>query len=57
MSQFIAYFNYSNIATVTAVSMADWLKGANFPALAFLVGFVVVILLLDVILTGSRPGP
>ena len=55
MSQFIAYFNYSNIATVTAVNMADWLKSANFPALALLVGFVVVIFLLDIILTGSIP--
>ena len=55
MSQFIAYFNYSNIATITAVNMADWLKSANFPALALLVGFVVVIFLLDIILTGSIP--
>ncbi len=55
MSQFIAYFNYSNIATVTAVNMADWLKSANFPTLALLVGFVVVIFLLDIILTGGIP--
>ena len=55
MSQFIAYFNYSNMATITAVNMADWLKAANFPTLALLVGFVVVIFLLDIILTGGIP--
>jgi aminobenzoyl-glutamate transport protein len=55
MSQFIAYFNYSNMATITAVNMASWLKAANFPTLALLVGFVVVIFLLDIILTGGIP--
>ena len=55
MSQFIAYFNYSNIATVIAVNLADWLKSANFPTLVLLVGFVVVIALLDIILTGAIP--
>ena len=55
MSQFIAYFNYSNIATITAVNLADWLKSANFPTLVLLVGFVAVIALLDIILTGSIP--
>ena len=37
MSQFIAYFNYSNMATIIAVNLADWLKSANFPTLVLLV--------------------
>ena len=55
MSQFIAYFNYSNMATITAVNMADWLKSAGFPTLVLLFGFVVVIAILDIVLTGSIP--
>jgi aminobenzoyl-glutamate transport protein len=55
ISQFLAYFNYSNMATLVAVSLADVLKGANFDGLWLLVGFVVVVGILDLIMTGAIP--
>ena len=33
ISQFIAYFNFSNIPTIVAVNMADWLESADIGAL------------------------
>jgi aminobenzoyl-glutamate transport protein len=38
ISQFIAYFNYSNLATIAAVKMADFLESANFRSLPLLLG-------------------
>ncbi len=55
ISQFIAYFNYSNMATVAAVGMADWLESANVPALVLLVGFIFVTFLLNIIIPGVLP--
>lgn len=55
ISQFIAYFNFSNMPTVAAVKMADVLESADIGALWLLIGFVVVILILDLIIPGSLP--
>ncbi|MFO0872362.1 MAG: AbgT family transporter [Phycisphaerales bacterium] len=53
LSQFIAYFNYSNIGTIMAVRMADVLQGASIPPLALLLGFIVVVAILDLLITGA----
>ena len=55
ISQFIAYFNFSNMPTVAAVEMADFLESADIGALPLLIGFILVIVLLDVIIPGSLP--
>lgn len=55
ISQFIAYFNYSNIPTIAAVNMADFLESADIGAVWLLIGFVLVILILDLIMPGSLP--
>jgi aminobenzoyl-glutamate transport protein len=55
ISQFIAYFNYSNLATIAAVNLASLLKNANLNSLVLLVGFVVVVGILDLIITGAVP--
>jgi len=55
ISQFIAYFNYSNIATVVATELGDALHGANVPAVWLLVLFILVIYLLDIIIPGVIP--
>ena len=55
ISQFIAYFNYSNIPTVVAVNMADWLESADIGALWLLIGFILVIVILDLIMPGALP--
>ncbi|MBS0186440.1 MAG: AbgT family transporter [Planctomycetes bacterium] len=53
ISQFIAYFNYTNMATILAVKMADGLKGANIGPLWLLIGFIVVVAILDLLITGA----
>ena len=53
ISQFIAYFNYSNLPSVIATALAGWLENAGIPAIPLLIGFVLVIVLLDFIMPGS----
>jgi len=55
ISQFIAYFNYTNMPQVAAVALADLLERAAVPSLLLLVGFIFVILLLDFIIPGAVP--
>jgi aminobenzoyl-glutamate transport protein len=55
ISQFLAYFNYSNMATLAAVSLADVLEHANLSAIWLLIGFVIVVFILDLIITGAIP--
>jgi aminobenzoyl-glutamate transport protein len=53
LSQFVAYFNYSNLGTVMAMKMADVLKSANIGPGWLLFGFIVVVLIIDFIITGA----
>jgi len=53
ISQFIAFFNYSNMPAVIATALAEWLGHAGIPAIPLLVGFVLVIVLLDFIMPGA----
>ncbi|MFN8471134.1 MAG: AbgT family transporter [Anaerolineae bacterium] len=55
ISQFIAFFNYTNMPTVAAVAMADALERANIGALPLLIGMILVIVLLDFIIPGVVP--
>ena len=55
ISQFIAYFNYSNLPSVLAVLLAESLQSAGIGALPLLIGMIFVILLLDVIMPGLIP--
>ena len=55
ISQFIAYFNFSNMPTVAAVKMADWLESVDIGPLWLLIGFIFVILILDLIIPGALP--
>jgi para-aminobenzoyl-glutamate transporter family len=55
IAQFIAYFNYTNMATVAAVKMADGLESASIGPLWLLLGFIVVTLILDLIIPGVIP--
>lgn len=55
ISQFIAYFNYSNLATIAAVKLANLLKDANLDTLVLLIGFIVVVGFLDLLITGAVP--
>lgn len=55
IAQFIALFNWTNLPTVAAVSAAELLQRASVPAVVLLIGFVIVIVLLDFILPGLVP--
>jgi aminobenzoyl-glutamate transport protein len=55
ISQFIAFFNYTNMPRVAAIEMAHLLEQANIGAVLLLVGFILVIVLLDFIIPGSIP--
>jgi len=51
ISQFIAYFNYSNMPTLMAVKMADALKAANIGSIWLLLGFILVVTVLNFVFT------
>ncbi|HRY24087.1 MAG TPA: AbgT family transporter [Geminicoccaceae bacterium] len=53
IAQFIAFFNFTNIATVTAVGLADLLGDVQIGTVGLLVGFVVVIGIVDLLITGA----
>lgn len=53
LSQFVAYFNYTNMGTILALKLADLLTAANFPALLLLIGFIVVVAIIDLLITGA----
>lgn len=55
IAQFIAYFNWTNMPRVAAVAMADLLEQANIAALPLLIGFIIVIFILDFIIPGVIP--
>ncbi len=55
ISQFIAFFNWTNLPQVIAGSLAGVLEQANIGAIPLLIGFIVVIVLLDFIMPGSLP--
>jgi aminobenzoyl-glutamate transport protein len=46
ISQFVAYFNYSNIGTILAIKLADLLEKANLGDVTLLLGFIAIGVLL-----------
>ncbi|KXK22969.1 MAG: p-aminobenzoyl-glutamate transport protein [Chloroflexi bacterium OLB15] len=55
ISQFIAYFNYSNMPSIIAVVLAEMLEQSGLGALPLMIGMILVIMLLDIIIPGSLP--
>ncbi len=55
IAQFIAFFNYTNIATVLAVVLADALEAAGLGPIPLIIGFVLVTAVLDIIIPGVIP--
>ena len=53
IAQFIAYFNFTNMATIMAVKMADSLKGASIGPIWLLLCFIVVTMIVDVLINGA----
>jgi len=55
ISQFIAFFTYTNMATIAAVKVGDALDHAGLGPLPLLIGFVFAVVVLDLIMTGAIP--
>jgi len=53
ISQFVAYFNYTNMGTIMALKMSDGLKTANIGPFWLLIGFILVVLIVDLVITGA----
>jgi aminobenzoyl-glutamate transport protein len=53
ISQFVAYFNYSNLGTLMALKLSDVLKSAGVPPFWLLIGFIVVVVIIDFLITGA----
>jgi aminobenzoyl-glutamate transport protein len=55
ISQFVAYFSYTNLATVAAVEMGDMLQHANLGASTLLAAFVAVVFLVGILMPQIIP--
>ena len=53
LSQFVAYFTYTNMGTILALKLADILQAANVGPLLLLIGFIVVVAIIDLLITGA----
>jgi aminobenzoyl-glutamate transport protein len=53
IAQFIAFFNFTNIATVLAANLADFLETVPLGGVSYIIIFVLVILLIDLLITGA----
>lgn len=53
IANFIAFFNYTNLATVLAVNLANFLQTVPIGATGYIILFVVVVAIIDIILTGA----
>jgi aminobenzoyl-glutamate transport protein len=53
IAQFIAYFNFSNMAQVAAVEMGDLLEQADIGAVWLLIGIVIITMIVDLIMPAA----
>jgi aminobenzoyl-glutamate transport protein len=53
IAQFIAYFSYSNMAEVAAVSLGDVLEDMDIGAVWLLIGFILVTMVVDLIMPAA----
>jgi aminobenzoyl-glutamate transport protein len=53
IAQFIAYFDYSNMAQVAAFELGDLLEKASIGAVWLLAGFIVVTMLVDIVMPAA----
>ncbi|MGC4105936.1 MAG: AbgT family transporter [Thermomicrobiales bacterium] len=56
IAQFVAYFNYSQIPSVISIGLADLLERMGLSAIPLLLGFIIIMLLLDFIIPGALPA-
>jgi len=55
ISQFVAYFNYTNLATVAAVQLGDLLQNADIGSTTLLTAFVMVVFFVGILMPQIIP--
>ncbi|MBV9917569.1 MAG: AbgT family transporter [Solirubrobacterales bacterium] len=55
ISQFLAYFNYSNIPALAAAGIGHALEGVHIPAVWLLILFIGIVTVVNLILSGAIP--
>jgi aminobenzoyl-glutamate transport protein len=53
LSQFVAYFTYSNMGTMLALSLANLFRDAPIGPFWLLIGFIAVVVFIDLFITGA----
>jgi aminobenzoyl-glutamate transport protein len=53
IANFIAFFTFTNLATVIAVNLADFLQTLPVGGVFYIISFVLVVAIIDIILTGA----
>ena len=53
ISQFLAHFNYSNLATIAAVRLSDIIESANLGSLPLLIVFIVITAVVNLIIPAA----
>ena len=53
IAQFLAYFDYSNMAQIAAVQLGDVLEEMDIGAVWLLIGFIIVTLIVDLIMPAA----
>ncbi len=53
ISQFIAFFNYTNMATVLAAVLADFLETVPINAVGYIILFVLTVFIVDLVISGA----
>ncbi|HEY2619351.1 MAG TPA: AbgT family transporter [Acetobacteraceae bacterium] len=53
ISQFLAHFNYSNLATIAAVRLSDIIESANMGSLPLLIVFIVITAVVNLIIPAA----
>ncbi len=53
IAQFIAFFNFTNIATVLASNLADFLETVPIGGVGYIIIFVLTIFVIDLLITGA----
>lgn len=55
IAQFTAYFTYTNVGAVAALNLANLVSAANLGPLTILLGFILVVTLIDVFIVAAIP--
>jgi aminobenzoyl-glutamate transport protein len=55
ISQFVAYFNYTNLSTVAAVKLGDFLQYSNVGSVPLLAAFVMVVFIVGILMPQIIP--